>query len=61
MQAAAVRAKSLPPARKHEVLPPPMDDDRPTQRVRADSGDSTQPPKNEVVFNRYELLSELGR
>ena len=37
-----------------------MEEDKPTQRVPAD-GAAAKAPKKEVVFNRYELLGELGK
>ena len=40
-----------------------MDDNIPTQRASRDDGDTptVHTPKNEVVFNRYELHGELGK
>jgi formylglycine-generating enzyme required for sulfatase activity/tRNA A-37 threonylcarbamoyl transferase component Bud32 len=40
-----------------------MDDNQPTVRVQRDEGDSptVRKPKREIVFNRYELQSELGK
>jgi formylglycine-generating enzyme required for sulfatase activity len=38
-----------------------MDDDKPTQRASADDNETVRTPKKEVVFDRYELLSELGK
>ena len=38
-----------------------MDDDKPTQRASADDNETVRTPKREVVFDRYELLSELGK
>ncbi len=40
---------------------PCMEEDKPTQRVPADAAGAASPPKKEVVFNRYELLGELGK
>ena len=38
-----------------------MDDDRPTQRVSSDDNETVRTPKKEVVFDRYELVNELGK
>jgi hypothetical protein len=38
-----------------------MDDDKPTQRVSSDDSSRPGPPRQEVVFGRYELVGELGK
>jgi hypothetical protein len=47
--------------RSNRSVYPSMDDDKPTQRVPADGADAAKSPQKEVVFNRYELLGELGK
>lgn len=38
-----------------------MDDNKANQRESADDSETVRTPAKEVVFGRYELLSELGK
>jgi serine/threonine protein kinase len=40
---------------------PSMDDNKPNEQQPADNGATVRTPAKELVFNRYELLSELGK